>query len=460
MKPTYEELESELANTKALLKQALERIAELEEKLSLNSSNSSKPPSTDFKANVPERKRKKRAPREGKARAPFAADRVDRWVECTRHDCAHCGSGAIVAVEATIEVLQQVELPKVRAIVTEYLLQKYSCTACGKRSTADLPEGVPDSVFGPRVMALFANLTGVFHLAKREAIQLVKDVYDIDIGLGSSSNIEERVAAALDPVCQRIHRVILGGSLCKHFDETGWRTNGKHRFVWVASTDVAAYYMIDESRSREALERLTGKDTDKLQKVVSDRYGVYNVISRLHQYCLAHLIRNFQRFSEREEKPDKSIGEALAKELAKACQIHGEYREGHITKGSRNMRLGHLKRRVEYWLEDGHANGSDKLSGMCATLLDNFDKLWTFTKVDGMEPTNNLAERDLRKVVIWRKKSNGTRSRRGEVFVERITSVAETLKRHGKNILHYIEQAVRSFYANKASPEICVGVGL
>ena len=124
------------------------------------------------------------------------------------------------------------------------------------------------------------------------------------------------------------------------------------------------------------------------------------------------------------------------------------------------MRLGHLKRRVEYWLEDGHAKGSDKLSGMCATLLDNFDKLWTFTKVDGMEPTNNLAERDLRKVVIWRKKSHGTRSRRGEVFVERITSVAETLKRHGKNILHYIEQAVRSFYANKASPEICVGVGL
>ena len=212
------------------------------------------------------------------------------------------------------KILQQVELPEVRAIVTEYLRQKYQCQSCGKKSVADLPEGVPNSVFGPRVMALFATLTGVFHLAKREAIQLIKDLYDVDIGLGSSSNIEERVTTALDPIYQRIHRVVLEGGLCKPFDETSWRTNGRRCYVWVASCKVAAYYRIDPSRSRAAFIALVGGDPNDLEKVVTDRYAVYNVISKLHQYCLAHLIRDFQRFAEK-EGDDGPIGDALATEV-------------------------------------------------------------------------------------------------------------------------------------------------
>ena len=105
------------------------------------------------------------------------------------------------------------------------------------------------------------------------------------------------------------------------------------------------------------------------------------------------------------------------------------------------------------------AHGSDQLSGLCETLLNQFNKLWTFTRVDGMEPTNNLAERDLRKVVIWRKKSFGTRSRRGEGFVERITSVVETAKRHRKNALHFIQDAVVRFFAGQPAPYICESLG-
>jgi transposase len=480
MKPTYEQLETELSNTKIelastkaelaetksaliqmgrLLKVALEKITELEERINLNSNNSSKPPSTDQKANGGKKERKKRESRKGVSRAPFSADRIDHQLNCTRENCAHCGADTIVLLNILPKILQQVELPEVRAVVTEYLLQKYQCHSCGKHSVADLPQGVPNSVFGPRVIALFATLTGVFHLAKREAIQLIKDLYDVDIGLGSSSNIEERVTTALDPIYQRINQTVLEGGFCKHFDETSWRTNSKRCYVWVASCKAAACYRIDPSRSREAFRTLIGGDPSDLEKVVTDRYAVYSTISKLHQYCLAHLVRDFKRFSER-ECDDGPIGEALAKELAKACKIHGEYREGNTTKKQRNMRLGHLKRRVQSWLEDGHANGSDKLSRICESLLNNFDKLWAFVKVDDMEPTNNLAERDMRKLVIWRKKSFGTKSRRGEKFVERITSVAETLKRHGKNILRFLEQAVVSLYGCGGAPEICPTLGI
>lgn len=354
--------------------------------------------------------------------------------------------------------MQQIELPEVRALVTEYILRKYNCNTCGKKSTANLPEGIPYSAFGPKVMGLMATLTGVFHLAKREAIQLIKDLYDIDIGLGSAPNIEERVAKVLDPFYHRIHDFVIESKFCKHFDETGWRDSGKRHYVWLASCEHAAFYMIDRTRSAIAFQKLIGgKDPNDLP-AVTDRYAVYNKIEKQHQHCLAHLIREFRRYAER-DGPDKKIGHALEKELSKVCQIHGEYREKRITHGQRNRRLGHRKRKVEICLYDGMANGSEKLYKLCENLLDHFDKLWTFMQVPGMEPTNNLGERDMRKLVIWRKKSYGTRSDRGKRFVERITTIAQTLKRQEKNVLKFIQQVIVSFYSHNEAPLISEDLG-
>jgi len=337
-------------------------------------------------------------------------------------------------------------------------LHKYSCRCCGKKSIANLPAGVPDSAFGPCLMGLFATLTGTLHVAKREAIQLMKDLYDVEIGLGSAPNIEERVTKALDPVYNRIHHLVIEGTFSKHFDETSWRDSGKRHYAWIASCSMAAFFKLHTNRSRKAFEELVGKKADNL-KAVTDRYSVYATIGNLHQYCLAHLIRDFHRYSER-DGPDGEIGEALSHELARACRIHKDYRGGEISLKKRNMRIGHCKCRVKFWLDDGFANGSDKLSRLCETLLNNFSKLWTFTKVKGMEPTNNLAERDLRKLVIWRKKSFGTRSERGQRFVERVTSVVETAKRHGKNALRFIQEAVISFFAGQSAPYICESMGI
>lgn len=466
MKPTYEQLEKELELTKAalsrtneLLKKALEKISELEEKIKLNSKNSSKPPSSDKKPNTPPKAKKPKQSRLGFSKAMFPPDKISKFIECSCKDCEFCGSSDIFEVDIPPKILQQIELPEVKAIITEYLRKKYKCSTCGNQSIGQLPEGIPDSAFGPKVMALFTTLTGVFHLAKREAIQLIKDLYDIEVSLGSSSNIEERVANAIDPIYEKIHNLIINGNLCKHFDETSWRTDGKRRYVWVASCSEAACYNIDPSRSRAAFEKFLGFPSSNLEKATTDRYSVYNTISKFHQYCLAHLIRDFQRFAEK-ESDDKTIGEALAKDLAKACQIHREFREDNITKKQRNIRLGHLKRKIKESFFDGLANGSDKLAAICENLLNDFDNLWAFTKVDGMEPTNNTAERDMRKIVIWRKKSFGTRSLRGEKFVERITSIAETLKRQKKNILSFLEAAIASFYGKGKLPEISTALGI
>jgi len=457
MKPSYEKLEEELRQTKELLKKALERIAQLEERLNRNSKNSSKPPSTDQKGNTSGTdKNASRASRTGRARSPFPPDQVDRHVECTRENCLHCGSSKIQLNEQPTETIQQAELPEVKAIVTEYHLRRYRCEECGKTSTASLPLGIPDSAFGPKLMGLLATLTGVLHVAKREAICLIKDLYGVDVGIGSVPNVEERVATALDPVYDRIHKFVIDHKFCTHFDETGWRDQGKRHFVWLAACQHAAVYKIDRHRSMAAFQRLIGQTTWKAP-AVTDRYAVYGSFEN-HQFCLAHLIREFKGYSER-EGPDKAIGFSIEKEFRLCCKIHREYREEKMSLAQRNQRLSARKRRVEYWLEDGMANGSDALSKLCESLLDDFEKLWMFTRIAGMDPTNNMAERDLRKLVIWRRKSYGTRSERGKKFVERITTVAQTIRKRAENVLHFVQQAVECFYSQTLPPMISETLG-
>jgi transposase len=471
MKPTYDELESQLYQTRAELTQTREllkkafveidrlvsEVTKLKEKIDKNSKNSSKPPSTDHKGNTdPDQPKKKRKGRKGKIRTPYPPERINHHIECALDNCPHCGSAAIHLNGQSSEILQQVELPQVEAIVTEYQLRKYSCLSCRKNSIATLPLGVPDSAFGPKLMGLMVTLTGVFHLAKREAVQLVKELFGIDVGIGSVPNIEERVSQALDPVYHRIHSFVMESKLCKHFDETGWRDSGKRHYVWLASCEHASVYMIDRHRSAEAFHKLFNVDPDNIA-AVTDRYAVYSIF-KVHQYCLAHLIREFRSYAER-DGPDKELGSALENELKTACHHHKEYREGNTTLAIRNRSLGRRKKKMEFYLEDAMANGSDDLSRLSENLLDDFDKLWTFSKISGMEPTNNLAERDLRKLVIWRRKSYGTRSERGKRFVERITTVAQTLKRQSRSILAFIEEAIQSFYAKTFTPFISESMG-
>jgi len=457
MKPTYEELEAEVLHLRELLKQALAKIAQLEEQLNRNSKNSSKPPSADQKGNTPDAEKKKpRETRAGKSRTPFPPDRIDRRVCCIRDHCPHCGTSKICLNGQSAEILQQAELPNVKAIITEYQLQKYCCEECGKQSTASLPSGVPDSAFGPKLMGFLATLTGVLHVAKREAMQLIKDLYGVDIGLGSVPNVEERVSVALDPIYDRIYKFVIGHRFCTHFDETSWRDSGKRHFVWLATCQQAAVYRIDRNRSKAAFQRLIGQET-WTAPAVTDRYSVYRSFQN-HQYCLAHLIREFKGHGER-DGPDRVIGRSLERELRLSCKNQRAYREGRISLLQRNRLLGARKRRVNYWLVDGLANGSEALAKTCEALLDNFEKLWTFTRIIDMEPTNNMAERDLRKLVIWRKKSYGTRSDRGKKFVERITTVSQTIRKQGGNVLRFIQQAVECFYSRALAPLISESMG-
>jgi transposase len=457
MKPTYEELQATcesltaaLAKTQHLLKLALDRIAELEEKINKNSKNSSTPPSKDRKPNKDDTKKGDRKSRKGINRSPMPPEKVDYFVNCILAHCPDCGSDQLNK-EEKFESLQQVELPEVKAIVTQFDCFRYTCTCCSSRSTASLPKGIPNSAFGPRLMSLIATLTGALHLAKRDVITLLEDLYGIDICEGSIINVEERVANAIDAVYKRIHSVVTKSILCKHFDESSWRDQGRNCYVWVAGTNQAVCFKIDASRSKKAFLNFVGTLTPS--PVVTDRYAVYNDTSENHQYCLAHLIRDFRKYSER-KGDDGKMGLAIEKELQKACKIHKRYRQEEIPLKTRDRLLQNSRKRLENRIYDGLANGSDDFAKFCESILDRFEKIWVFMKFADVEPTNNLAERDLRRIVLWRKKSYGTRSERGQRFVEKISSICGTLKRAKKKIMEFLGNAVSAFYSGMEAPFI------
>lgn len=469
MKPTYDELEQELESTKqdlkstkqelettrSLLQIALDRIKKLEEQINKNSKNSSKPPSSDQKSNTANKIRKNHRGRKGFNRQLVSQERVDRHVHCTLNNCPSCGSHQLKEKDV-VEILQQVELPEIRAVVTEYILKKFQCKGCGKNCSAKLPEGVPPSVFGPNIMALVATLTGGYLLPKRDALQLIKDLYDIDISLGSIPNIEERVTKALHSVEERIDTFVLKSGLSTHFDETGWRDSGKRHFAWIACNQQASIFRIYRSRSGHAFEKLTkGK---RAFTAVTDRYAVYRKVEGPHQYCLAHLIRDFQKYAER-DGPDQEIGESIVKILRKACKIHAKYREGKSSWKRRNRGLGCLEKKLFHCFADALANGSDQIARLSEKLWDESKHIWAFMKVKGLEPTNNLAERNLRNLVIRRKRSYGTRSERGKGFVETMTTICVTARQQGVNIYNFIKDAVSKYFFNFEAPFIAPALG-
>lgn len=437
MKPTYEQLEQIIKEQQAYIKKLEERISKLEEQLKLNSKNSSKPPSSDQKADrFPP---KKGGPKEGHPGYFRSFRAPHKVIEQKPQECSQCGSFNLRLTKPW--KFQQTELLPVELEVTEYRCYRAVCLECKHREIAQLPLGVEPSAFGPRLSATVTMLSGAYHMSKRKVKALLKSLLGEQIALGSVSNIEERMSEGLKETHEEIRQKVIEGKEAKNIDETGWREMASRRTAWIVSTKEGAYYSILSSRGRKALEQIIRR---KLKTpVTTDRYAVYKF--RRHQWCLAHIQRDFKRISER-SGPDGPLGQRLLFELQDVFEIN----KARYERSERYRRLYYRRKRIKKILEEAEVEGSPSLQNFSGKLLDNYKKLWLFSHEVGVEPTNNLAERDLRPLVIWRKICLQTWSERGSRFIERIMSVYMTLKRQGKDILDFLTHA----YIGRLDPRL------
>ena len=426
-----------------------ERVRTLEARLGQNSSNSSRPPSSD-----PPWSSKRRPPagpsgrrpggqvgHTGHFRALVPPERVDvvvdHWPDC----CVGCAAPLVapvaLATAADYVAHQVTELPPVRAVVTEHehRLYRVACPGCGVTTRATLPDEVPAGAFGPRMQAIVATLKGRFRLSCREITELSETLLEVPVSVGSVTTLCQATSDALAaPVAEAV--ATLPNAAVVNADETLWKEGKARPWLWVAVTTLVTVFQIATSRGSQVIKDLLGEDYRGT--LGTDRYSGYAWLDvAFRQVCWAHLTRDFQALVDRggTARPLGTAALALVHDLFTAWH---QFRNGTLDRPALQAAIGTVDDALATLLHAGQDNPDPHAAGLCRALLRLWPALWTFAEVAGVEPTNNAAERALRPAVLWRKGSFGTRSAAGARFVERLLTVSATCHQHRRSVFAYL----------------------
>lgn len=438
-------------------------VVELREQVNRNSKNSSQPPSSDGPGQaVTTKKRKGRGRRKGgqkghpgHQRQLVALEEVDEIVSYKPEKCVDCGE-KLRGKDPDPYRYQVTELPPVKTHVTEHQVHTMICPCCGKKNRGELPPEVATSQFGPNLVALIALLMGVYRLSKRQVKGLLKDCFEIEIATGSVVKQQSAVSQVLADPVEEVSGYVKEQAV-RNVDETGWyqHDQNKKSWLWVVVTPMVTAYKIARSRAGEVAKELVGEQSNGI--VGSDRFSAYNWLAdHLRQICWAHLLRDFQKILER-EGASSVIGGHLRQEGQAALALWARIRDGTLSRADFQAKLPAIKDRIHFWLTVGTACSHQKTSKTCGRILKVETALWTFAAHSGVEPTNNSAERALRKAVIWRKISFGTQSDAGSRFVERILTVVETCRQQDRNPLDYLRHAVIAYRTGLSTSSLLPG---
>jgi transposase len=432
-------------------------VAALREQLNRNSRNSSQPPSNDG-PEVPKphrraksgRKRGAQPGHKGTTRKLVAIEQVKESLDVKAHVCRRCGH-ALEGADAEPHRHQVTEVPPIVAEVTEYRLHTLTCTECHTKTRAELPAGVPQGAFGPRLQAMVSLLSGRYRLSKRETADVMADFFQADMSLGSVSALEQRTSQAIREPVEEAREYVKTQPVV-NMDETDWREANQKAWLWVAATPLVTVFRICRSRGGKVSREMLGEAFRGI--VGSDRWSAYNwLITLLRQLCWAHLLRDFQAFVERGTESQR-IGEALLAQADLMFKWWHKMRDGTMDRATFQEQMQPVQREVGELLRQGTNCDHSKTAGTCRDILKREEALWTFVRVAGVEPTNNLAERQVRPGVLWRKNSFGTQSETGSRFAERIMSVVATLKQQHRNALDYLTQVCDAANWGKQPPSL------
>ncbi len=434
-----------------------ERLAKLEERAGKSSRNSSLPPSSDLPSAPARRKRKPSGRRQGgqpghagQGRALLPPAQVDEVVEVRPLACAACGA-LLLGGDPAPARHQVTELPPVRPTVQEYRRHTLTCLACGAATTAPWPEEMPAGHFGPRVAATVAVLTGRLGLSQRETQEALDTLCGLAVGLGSISALQGAVSAALAAPAAAAQAYVQEQPVA-NADETSWREQAKRCWLWVATTALVTVFLLRKSRSSTVAKELLGPDFTGI--VGSDRYSGYAYLDvRQRAVCWAHLTRDFQSLVDRGGE-SAALGVKLLAVKDRVFARWHQVRDGTLRRADFAREIAPLQTELHDLLAAGTALATRKTSALCKNLLKLQPALWTFVSVPGVEPTNNSAERALRRPVLWRRRSFGTQSAAGSLFVERVLTAVTTLRQQGRDVLDYLTLACEAATLGAPTPSL------
>lgn len=427
--------------------------AELRARLNQNSQNSSKPPSSDGpQVQRPEKKPSTR--HRGGQPGGKGAKRVrlppDRVINHRPTKCRFCQEH-LSGDDAEPKWFQVFELPEIKPTVTEHRGHALTCTHCGTRNEASIPEAVLQHGFGPRLSAFVAYLTGRCRLSKRQVTELFEEALGTPLSTGAVCAIEQDVSEALATPFEEAKAAIRKQPVV-HVDETGWREDKQRAWLWTAVSGAAIVFHVTCSRGGDVVRALLGETFSG--HLVTDRWSAYNwVDARRRQLCWSHLLRDLQGMVERGGR-----GEVFARAILACARDMFEWwaqvRDGELERTQFQERMRSVRTEVERLLMQSAMHAEEKTAGMCAEILKLKEALWTFVDVEGIEPTNNAAERALRPAVLQRKGSFGNDSERGARYCERVLTTVATVRLRGGRVLKYLAEACAEYRQSGTAPSL------
>lgn len=446
----------------AELEQELEAVKNELAKARKNSGNSSKPPSSDIVNPPPKpkkrgrRKKRKRGGQPGHPRherKPFESSEIDiTWIHYYT-GCPCCG-GELIDTEIPDKVFQQVEIQKIPICITEHRRPTQQCTQCDRQHCVPWPEDLKKAgLVGPRLTALIGYLKSACHMSFSSIRKFLRDCAKVIISRGQLRKLVAKVTESLeDPYDQLV--ALLPGEDQLNVDETGHKENGARLWTWCFRASLYTVFKISPSRGSDVLVEVLGEEFDGV--LGCDYFSAYRKYMKdfnvVVQFCLAHFIRDVKFLADHPQKKNQGYGRLLLEHLRKLFRtIHR--RQEYASEDSFRRTLVRIRNDLVYdalWESPG-TREADNLNDRFVT---HFESFFTFITTPGVAPTNNLAEQAIRFVAIHRRMTQGTRSKSGRDWCERIWTIIATCEQQGRSVFEYLCGAVITHFHGKPAPSL------
>jgi transposase len=457
-------LQAEVDTLRAELEELRELLAQLQRQLAAarkDSSNSSKPPSSDIvKPPKPQppagRSRRKRGGQPGHPshqRAPYppemlAAPPTDYLLDA----CPTCG-GHLSVTDAGPIIAQRVEIAAVPLVIHEHRSHPGYCPCCRKEHYAPFPIAIDrGGLAGPRLTTVIAYLKGPCHASYSTIRKFVRDVIGLTISRGQLCKIIGKVSRALE----RPYEELLGdlpGQPVLNIDETGHKHGGLRYWTWCFRAGLYTLFKIDPTRSADVLIDVLGTEFDGV--LGCDYFSAYRRYRREFgaelQFCLAHLIRDVKYLATLPDPRDRTYGEGLRgalRDLFGVIHRRDEWGEAEFRRQLAVARDEVLRRGTR------GVPPTRAAANLAKRLEMHGEGYFRFLTEPGIEPTNNLAEQAIRFVVIDRLITQGTRSDGGDRWCERIWTAIATCGQQGRSVFAYLEAAVTAWFEGEEAPSL------
>ena len=447
-----EELVVVVIEQQRIISQLKQEIELLKVSRDLDSHTSSKPPSSDL-LKKPENKKQESSPIQdspkrrpggqpghpGKTRKGFG--RVDRYEILRPQVCTACGYTEFATESVKVEKQQVAQLVERPIEIVEYQRHSCQCEHCGAIQSADWSSKmIPGQDLGVRLQAFLGWMGNYGHLPYEKQQEMLWELGQIDIGVGTLVTTNERVEQAIEPIVSDLSAWVKQEQPNVHVDETPWSVKGLKEWLWVIAHPQFCLFQAADTRSRAELEAQLG--TEYAGVLSSDDYSVYNgypVVAQ--QKCLAHLRRHFLRLVKLPGQHNRAIGEAFITLIDEAFQNYRQWQDtGDLV--SYNDWTNQFKYSLQLSLNQWIGKAGATAGNLLRSLQDKAEQWWYFLEHPEVPPDNNLAERSLRLAVTKRKVSGGSRSMERFRHTANLLTVVQTCRRQGRSVIAFFEQAL------------------